>query len=83
MIKPIRIAIASLTLSAAGFGGVAVDEQFRPTAYVPVAGDRPTIGFGSTFWFDGTPVKRGDKIDVTTGTPPAVELYTVPSGSYL
>lgn len=61
-----RMVIAALTLSAAGFGGIAVDEQFRSTAYVPVAGDRPTIGFGSTFWFDGRPVKMGEKIDVIT-----------------
>lgn len=43
-----------------------MNEGFRPDAYVPVAGDRWTVGFGSTFWFDGTPVKRGDKIDVLT-----------------
>lgn len=66
MIKPIRMAIAALSLSAAGFGGIATHESYRGDAYIPLPGDRWTIGFGSTFWFDGTPVKMGDKIDVIT-----------------
>lgn len=61
--KPaLRIAIASLSLSAAGMGTLVVDESYRSTAYIPVAGDRWTLGFGSTFWEDGTPVKQGDTI---------------------
>lgn len=39
-------------------------EAFRDSAYIPVAGDRPTIGFGSTFYSDGTPVKLGDTISL-------------------
>lgn len=66
MTPVVRIAVATLSLSAAGFGAVAVNEGYRDTAYVPVVGDRWTVGFGSTFWFDGTPVRRGDKIDVLT-----------------
>jgi lysozyme len=57
-----RTAIAAMTLSAAGIGGHAIDEGFRATAYIPVAGDRWTYGFGSTFKADGTPVKQGDTI---------------------
>jgi lysozyme len=66
MTPVVRIAVAALTLSAAGFGGIATHESYRGTAYIPIPGDRPTIGFGSTFWFDGTPVNLGDKIDVIT-----------------
>ncbi|MFQ1974448.1 lysozyme [Aeromonas veronii] len=55
----VRIAIAALTLSAAGFVGVLNREGFEPVAYPdPVHGTKlPTIGFGST---EG--VKMGDTI---------------------
>ena len=59
-----RIAIASLALSAAGLIALVSHEGFRDKAYIPVPGDRPTVGFGSTFNPDGTPVKMGD-----TATP--------------
>jgi len=52
-----RIRIAGLSLSAAALIGLAVHEGYRETAYIPVPGDVPTIGFGTT---DG--VKLGDKI---------------------
>jgi len=48
--------IAALTLSAAGLVGIALNEAYRDKAYVPVAGDVPTIGFGTT-----SGVKMGDK----------------------
>ena len=51
--------IAALSLSAAAFVGMAVHEGYRETAYTPVAGDRLTIGFGST---EG--VKPGERISV-------------------
>lgn len=51
-----RTQIAALTLSAAALVGIAVHEGYRGTAYTPVAGDVPTIGFGTT---EG--VKMGDK----------------------
>lgn len=51
-----RTAIVSLTLSAAALVGIAVEEGYRPNAYIPVKGDKPTIGFGTT-----TGVKQGDK----------------------
>lgn len=66
MLKPVRVAAASVVLTAAGFVSIAADESYRGEAYIPVAGDRWTVGLGSTFWFDGTPVKKGDKIDVIT-----------------
>ena len=56
----LRTAIASLTLSAAGLIALVSHEGYRDKAYIPVPGDRPTLGFGSTFNPDGTPVKMGD-----------------------
>ena len=55
----VRIAIAALSLSAAGFVGLLNREGFEPTAYPdPVHGTKlPTIGFGST---EG--VRMGDTI---------------------
>lgn len=54
-----RIAVGVLSLSAAGLIGIASHEGFSDTAYIPIAGDVPTIGFGST---EG--VQLGDKITV-------------------
>jgi lysozyme len=61
-VKHPRIAIAALSLSAAGFVGLITHEGFTDKAIVPVKGDRPTVGFGSTFRDDGTPVQMGDTI---------------------
>jgi GH24 family phage-related lysozyme (muramidase) len=58
----LRIAVAALTLSAAGFAGLAVDEGYTDRAVVPLPGDRPTVGLGSTWRDDGTPVQPGDTI---------------------
>ena len=54
-----RIAIGALALSATTLIGIALHEGFQPKAYVPVAGDVPTIGFGTT-----DSVKMGDTITV-------------------
>jgi len=51
-----RIKIAALALSAAALVSIAVHESYRETAYIPVKGDVPTIGFGTT---EG--VKPGDR----------------------
>lgn len=59
--KP-RIAIAVISLSAAGFAGLLVHEGYTDKAVIPVKGDRPTVGFGSTFKEDGSPVQLGDTI---------------------
>lgn len=61
-VKSTRTAIAVLTLSAAGLVGILSDELFVETAMVPTKNDRPTVGFGSTFRDDGTPVQLGDTI---------------------
>ena len=59
-----RTAIAAMSLSAAGLVALVSHEGFSDKAYIPVPGDRPTVGFGSTYNPDGTPVKMGD-----TATP--------------
>lgn len=60
-----RVAIGALALSAAGFVGLIAHEGYTDKAIVPVQGDRPTVGFGSTFRDDGSAVQMGDTI-----TPP-------------
>jgi lysozyme len=57
-----RIQVAALALSAAGFIGIVMHEGYSDTAIIPIKGDRPTIGFGSTFNEDGSQVKIGDTI---------------------
>lgn len=54
-----RLAVAGLSLSAIGLLTIAKWEGFSDHAYIPVPGDVPTIGFGST---EG--VKMGDTITV-------------------
>ena len=53
-----RLQTAALSLSAFGLVSIATWEGFRSTAYIPIPGDVPTIGFGTT---DG--VRIGDSID--------------------
>ena len=55
-----RLAVALLTLSAAGFVGIIQSESYTDRAIIPTRGDRPTVGFGSTFHENGSPVKLGD-----------------------
>lgn len=58
-----RVIVASLTLSAAALIGIVVEEGYTERATIPTKNDRPTLGYGSTFHADGTPVKLGDKTD--------------------
>ncbi len=70
MIKYPRSTIAALTLSAAGFASLVLHENYVNNAMIPVPGDVPTVGFGSTVHEDGMPVRMGETI-----TPPkAVRL---------
>lgn len=55
-----RQIVAVMSLSAAGLIGLVVHESYTDKAIVPTQGDRPTVGFGSTFHEDGTPVQMGD-----------------------
>lgn len=59
-----RLAVAGLSLSAVGLLTIAKWEGFSDKAYIPVPGDVPTLGFGST---EG--VQMGDTITV----PKAIE----------
>lgn len=43
-----RIAVGSLVVSGAVLVALAVHEDYRGAAYIPVPGDVPTIGFGET-----------------------------------
>jgi lysozyme len=56
-----RIIIGALSLSAAGLVGLATRENYVEQAAVPVKGDVPTLGFGSTTHLDGSPVRLGDR----------------------
>lgn len=52
-----RVAVAVLSLSAVAFGGLVAYEGYSDRAYIPVPGDVPTLGFGTT---EG--VRMGDTI---------------------
>jgi len=54
--------IAAFLISVGLVTGVSNYEGFRDTAYVPVPGDKITIGGGFTTREDGSPVQFGDKI---------------------
>lgn len=57
-----RSAIAGLSVSAVAFAALVLSEGYTDRAVVPTVGDRPTVGFGSTFRDDGSPVQIGDTI---------------------
>lgn len=57
-----RIAVTLLSMSATAFVGLTIREGYTDKAVIPTKGDRPTVGFGSTFRDDGTPVRMGDTI---------------------
>lgn len=48
--------IAAISLSATALVAIVLHEGYRENAYIPVAGDIPTIGFGTT-----SGVKLGDR----------------------
>lgn len=60
MSNTVRTVIAALSFSAAAFVGLTLNEGYSDRAIIPVPGDVPTIGFGTT---DG--VRMGDRT-----TPP-------------
>lgn len=55
-----RSDIAAISLSASALVAIVLHEGYRSDAYIPIAGDSPTIGFGTT-----KGVKPGDKITPT------------------
>ncbi len=58
-----RNLVKVMVLSATALVGLIVNENYTSSAIIPTKGDRPTVGFGSTVYANGTPVKAGDKID--------------------
>ena len=58
-----RIAVAALSLSAAAFIGLVVQEGYTDRAVIPTKGDVPTVGFGSTVHEDGRRVQMGERTD--------------------
>jgi lysozyme len=57
----LRLPLVALRLSAVALVSIAGWEGFKSVAYIPVPGDVPTIGFGTT-----KDVKMGDTIDPVT-----------------
>lgn len=53
-----RLPVAALTLSAAAFVGLLVHEGYTDRAVIPIPGDVPTVGFGTTGG-----VSLGDRTD--------------------
>jgi len=60
-----RTTVAALTLAASTLVGIALREGYTDNTVIPVPGDVPTKGFGTTKHADGTPVRMGE-----TTTPP-------------
>lgn len=63
-----RNALATMSISGLALVGILVAEGYKDKAYVPVAGDVPTIGFGTT---EG--VKPGQTITVPTALQRALK----------
>ena len=57
-----RMGIGSLVLSAVAVLAIAQFEGYQSAAYVPVPGDKVTIGHGTTQYPDGKAVRMGDKV---------------------
>ncbi len=72
----LRITVAALSLSAAGLVGLVAHEGYTDRAVIPVKGDRPTIGFGTT-----KGVKPGDTIDPVRALERAARDVTVFEGA--
>jgi lysozyme len=53
-----RVKVAALSASAVALVALVAHEGYKGEAYIPIPGDVPTIGFGTT-----QGVKMGDKID--------------------
>lgn len=63
--KPSRVKSSLLVLAASTLVGLALHEGYTDNTVIPVPGDVPTKGFGTTRHADGTPVRMGE-----TTTPP-------------
>ena len=57
-----RTTVAALSLSAAAFAALVSHEGYTDKAVIPVPGDVPTVGFGSTAREDGGKITMADTI---------------------
>ena len=57
-----RVGIGGLILSVAALVAIVQHEGYQSAAYIPVPGDVPTIGYGTTRYEDGKAVRMGDKV---------------------
>lgn len=73
MSNDFRFPIAALVLSAAAFVGITINEGYTDKAVIPVKGDVPTIGFGTT---------GGVKVGDTTTPPKALARALVDVQAY-
>lgn len=73
MQKSTRNIIAALSLSASALVGIVTYEGYTDEAVIPVPGDVPTIGFGTT---------GGVKIGDTTTPPKALARVLLDVGTY-
>ncbi len=55
-----RVTVSALVLAASTLVGLALNEGYTDKAVIPVPGDVPTKGFGTTRNADGSPVRMGD-----------------------
>jgi lysozyme len=60
-----RLATGSLSLLAATLVSIAGYESYTSNAVIPVPGDVPTMGHGTTRHADGTPVRMGERTNPT------------------
>ena len=67
----VRGGIGAMVLSAAALVGLALHEGYSDKAIIPVKGDVPTIGFGTTGG-----VKMGDRILTPTGVSSRASGHT-------
>ena len=58
----VRKSALAMAASIGAILGIVSNEGFSDKAYIPVPGDVPTIGYGSTKRDDGSPVQMGDTI---------------------
>ena len=58
----LRARVAALVVSAVGLASVITYEGLKEAAYIPVKGDKVTIGVGSTQYENGAPIRMGDTV---------------------
>jgi lysozyme len=57
-----RQPVVHLLITAILTGSVMMYESYKPDAYIPIKGDVPTVGYGTTVLPDGKPVTLGEKV---------------------